>query len=220
MESLYASQSPTRSATIDSSLEIRTARPDDRGPVAELMYSSGADIYDYLFKTARKESVDFIRHEFAAGSGFCGYRNVTVAVKDGVVVGTGCFYDRARYERLVQGTGKNIFGFFGVFGAVPVLLRTRHSGSLMKPPRDGELYLANFGVDPALRSHGIGTQMIRHILTQARSQGYRTFGLDVSVANPRGQALYERLGMRVVREKTFSGPVGKVANCRKMELSL
>jgi len=91
---------------------------------------------------------------------------------------------------------------------------------VMKPPRDGELYLANYGVDARLRSQGIGSLMIRHKLAEARTQGYRTFGLDVSVANPRGQALYERLGMKMVREKTFSNPKANVANARKMELSL
>lgn len=206
--------------TVPDVITIRPARPDDSGPIAELMYSAGMDIYDYLFKTRKTTAVDFIRHEFASGIGFCGYKNVTVAVKDGVVVGTGCFYDRARYERLLRGTGKNIFDFFGVLGMVPVLLRSRHNGSTMKPPRDGELYLANFGVDARLRSQGIGSKMIRHKLAEARQQGYRIFGLDVSVANPKGQALYERLGMKAVREKVFSNPNAGVANCRKMELSL
>ncbi len=204
----------------DNGIIIRPANRDDLGPIAELMYSSGPDIYDYLFTTRKSSALDFIRHEFNAGFGFCGYRNVTVAVKNGRVVGTGCFYDRKRYEKLIQGTGKNLFGFFGTMGALPVLWRTRHTGSAMKPPRDGEIYLANFGVDTALRSQGIGSLLIRTKLAEARQQGYRTFGLDVSVANPRGQALYERLGMRMVREKVFSDYKAGVANCRKMELSL
>ena len=207
-------------SVMQDAVEIRMAQPDDEGPIAELMYSSGPDIYNYLFATRKKMPQDFIRHEFLSGSGFCGYPNVTVAILDGRVVGTGCFYDRQRYERLVKGTGKNIFTFFGVMGAMPVMWRTRHSGSIMKTPRDGELYLANFGVDPAMRSKGIGSQMIRHTLAEARQQGYRTFGLDVSVANPRGQALYERLGMKMVREKVFSNPDACVPNARKMELSL
>lgn len=201
-------------------ISIRAAQPDDVGPIAELMFSSGPDIYQYLFTTRNSTALDFIRHEFSKGYGFCGYKNVTVAIKDGTVVGTGCFYDRARYEKLVKGTGKNILDFFGVMGAIPVVLRTRHNGSTMKPPRDGELYLANFGVDSRLRSQGIGSLMIRHKLAEARQHGYRTFGLDVSVANPKGQALYERLGLRVTREKVFSNPKANVANCRKMELSL
>jgi ribosomal protein S18 acetylase RimI-like enzyme len=221
----------TPEAQLDG-IEIRPARPDDRGPIAELIYSSGTDIYDYLFKTESLfktnslfktrsfTALDFIRHEFASGIGFAGYKNVTVAIKEGIVVGTGCFYDRARYQKLVKGTGKNILDMYGWLGMVPVLMRARHSSSVMKIPKDGELYLANFGVDPTLRSHGIGSRMIQHKLAEARQLGYRTFGLDVSIANPRGQALYEKIGMKNTGEKAFSDPESGVANVRKMELSL
>ena len=54
-------------------LEIRTARADDVGPIAELMYSSGSDLYDYLYRT---DTLDFLRHEFASGKGFAGYPQV------------------------------------------------------------------------------------------------------------------------------------------------
>ena len=201
-------------------VEIRTARPDDRGPIAELMYSSGPEIYDFLYKTRKTGAVDFIRHEFGTGIGFCGHRNVTVAVKDGKVVGTGCFYDKITYEKLISGSGKNFFGYFGILGALPVVWRSRHLGSTMKPPKDGELYLANFGVDPNLRSQGIGSAMIQHKIAEARQQGYKIFGLDVAVTNPRGQALYTKLGLEVKKEKVFSGNDPKVPACRKMELVL
>lgn len=210
-------------APLQLPLEIRRAQPDDQGPIAELMYSSGPEIYDFLYKTRKRSALDFIRHEFKTGVGFCGYRNVTVAIRDGRVVGTGCFYDKQKYDRLVSGSGRNFFGFFGPLGALPVILRTRHIGSTMKPPKPGELYLANFGVDPALRSQGIGSALIKHKLAEARQQDYKIFGLDVAVTNPRGQALYTRLGLQVKKQKTFSGNDPRnplVPDCRKMELAL
>lgn len=201
-------------------LEIRPARPDDTGPLAELIYSAGPEIYDFLYCTRTTTAVDFIRHEFVSGTGFCGYRGVTVAVQDGRVVGTGCFYDREQYDKMLPASARHFFEFFGPVGALPVLWRSRHAGSTMKPPKPGELYLANFGVDPALRSQGIGTAMIQHRLAEARQQGYRLFGLDVAANNPRGQALYTRLGLAVKREKIFSAPDAGVPACRKMELVL
>lgn len=199
------------------SLEIRPARPEDQGPIAELMYSSGPEIYDFLY---HEQALDFIRYEFARGDGICGWRNLTVAVQGGKVVGTSCFYDKATYGTLAMGTARNFFGFFGVLGALPVLWRSRHTSSVMKPPRTGELYLANFGVDPACRSQGIGSAIIHRKIQEARTLGYRLFGLDVAVTNPRGQALYTRLGLQVIREKPFSGDDPKVPSCRKMELAL
>ena len=198
-------------------IEIRTARADDTGPIAELMYSSGMDIYDYLYKD---KALDFLRHEFASGQGFAGHGQVTVAVADGEVVGTGCFYDRDQYQRLLSGSVKNMASFFGYLGVIPVMLRSRHISSVMRAPKPGELYLSNFGVSSTLRSQGIGSRMIQHKLAEARQNGYDVFGLDVSVANPRGEALYTRLGMKMMKEKTFSNPKAGVSNARKMELSL
>lgn len=198
-------------------LEIRTAQATDVGPIAELMYSSGSDLYDYLYKS---KTLDFLRHEFGSGKGFAGHPHVTVAVQDGEVVGTGCFYDRKNYDRLLKGTIKNMTEFFGYLGVMPVMLRSRHLKSVMRAPKPGELYLSNFGVSPKCRSQGIGTRMIQHKLSEARQQGYEIFGLDVSAANPRGQALYTRLGLKVMKEKTFSNPNAGVNPARKMELAL
>ncbi len=205
---------------INADLLIRDARPEDTGPIAELIYSSGPDLYDYLFSTRKTSALAFIEREFASGRGFCGYANVTVAILSGKVVGTGCFFDRAAYYRLTGGTVMNSLGVFGLAGTLSNIWRSRHTSRLLKPPCPGELYLASFGVDAALRGQGIGGRMIGHQVAWARDQGYRSFGLDVAVTNARGQALYERLGLRVVEEKRFSGPAGKVADQRKMEMLL
>lgn len=198
-------------------LEIRTARRNDTGPIAELMYSSGMDLYDFLYK---QKSLDYLRHEFQSGQGFAGYHNVTVAVMKGEVVGTGCFYDRDAHDRLVNESLKNMWSFFGPIKVVPVLMRARHVSSVMRRPRLGELYLSNFGVSSDLRSQGIGSKIIQHRLQQARLQGYSQFGLDVSIGNPRGQALYNRLGLRVQKEKNFSAKQSGVLPVRKMDLTL
>lgn len=195
-------------------IHVRPAQPNDQGSIAELMYSSGSDLYDYLYA---KKAIDYLIHEFNSGYGFAGYSNVTVAVCDGQVVGTGCFYGADRYKQLLNGSMKNMSNFFGKVGVVPVLWRARHLGSVMKPPKHGEIYLSNFGVSPQMRSQGIGTQIIQRRLQQAIKEGFSTFGLDVSSKNPKGQALYERLGLHTVEEKTFPVKNSGVAPCFKME---
>jgi ribosomal protein S18 acetylase RimI-like enzyme len=198
-------------------IEIRQARPNDRGPIAELIYSSGMDVYQYLYGD---QCIDFLEYEFASGEGFAGYRNVTVAVKDGTVVGTGCFYDAERYPELVKGSLDNMVAFFDTNIIETVMTHIGHTAKVMKAPRDGELYLSNFGVDQHCRSQGIGSQMIQQVLEQARRDNYSVFGLDVSDANPRGQALYTRLGLEVIEKKTFPIEDAGVAPAYKMELVL
>jgi ribosomal protein S18 acetylase RimI-like enzyme len=198
-------------------LEIRTARADDCGPIAELMFSSSPEMYGYLFQG---QAIDFLRYQFDSGTGVSGWPNVTVAVLDSEVVGAGCFYDCEQTQKTGPQMYQNILGFFGESGSSAVLERLAAIRSYLKPPREGEIYLSNFGVTPHLRSRGIGSRMLRHQVVAARAAGYTVFGLGVSKANPRGEALYRRLGLKVTEESEFPVVSAGVPGTRKMELEL
>ena len=201
-------------------MEIRTARPNDNGDISQLMYSSGIELYDFIFKTADKTAIDFIQYEFLSGQGFCGYNNVTVAINDQRVVATGCFFDGKVFNQLVWGTVKNIFSFYGPFKAFSILARSRHTSSVMRTPRKTEMYLSNFGVDPNLRGTGIGSKMIEHQRNIATKNGYNMLSLDVADNNPRAESLYTRLGFKVAREKVFPNTNANIPRTKEMKLAL
>ena len=201
-------------------MEIRTARPNDNGDISQLMYSSGIELYDFIFKTAEKTAIDFIQYEFLSGQGFCGYNNVTVAINDQRVIATGCFFDGKVFNHLVWGTVKNIFSFYGPFKAFSILARSRHTSSVMRTPRKTEIYLSNFGVDPNLRGTGIGSKMIEHQRNIATKNGYSMLSLDVADNNPRAESLYTRLGFKVVREKVFPNTNANIPRTKEMKLAL
>ena len=201
-------------------MEIRTARPNDNGDISQLMYSSGIELYDFIFKTADKTAIDFIQYEFLSGQGFCGYNNVTVAINDQRVIATGCFFDGKVFNQLVWGTVKNIFSFYGPFKAFSILARSRHTSSVMRTPRKTEMYLSNFGVDPNLRGTGIGSKMIEHQRNIATKNGYNMLSLDVADNNPRAESLYTRLGFKVVREKVFPNTNANIPRTKEMKLAL
>lgn len=200
-------------------VEIRPARKNDAGPIAELMYSSGADMYDYVYKTKGKHPLDYIATEFSKGKGMCSYKLLTVAVLDGEVVGTGTFYDRAGYKKLSSESLGNLLRFYG-FAVLPRMQRAMDSMKLMKPPKHDELYLANFGVSAKVRSTGIGTRLLQSKIAQAKEQGYRIVSLDVSTQNPKAEALYHRLGFAITDSKSIRGRDGQEYACKKMELFL
>lgn len=203
-------------------LDIRPAKKCDIEHIAALIYSAGPDLYDFIYKTGDKIATDYIRYEFNSGRGFCGYKNVTVAVRDGQVVATGCFYGGAVYKNLFMGTVRNMFQFYGPVKIWPILLRSRHIGSVMAEPKKDELYLANFGVSPERRGSGIGAAMLRDKIDFAKSAGYKVFSLDVSDRNPRAEALYLKHGLKVVKHNKFAGRrAGTDApDSKKMELAL
>jgi ribosomal protein S18 acetylase RimI-like enzyme len=203
-------------------MDIRPARPGDRGDIAGLMYSAGPELYEFLYRTARVDPRQFIAAEFASGRGFCGWRNVTVAVVAGEVVATGCFYSGRDQGALTRGSVWNALRFYRLAEALPMLLRAGHVDSVITHPARDELYLANFGVAPSQRGRGIGEAMVQAQLATARARGFRTFSLDVAVTNPRAEALYRRLGLQVVEEKRFSGhrPGVTLPDQRKMTMAL
>ncbi|GAA6135427.1 hypothetical protein NBRC116188_22170 [Oceaniserpentilla sp. 4NH20-0058] len=198
-------------------IEIRKARVEDTGPMAQLMYSSGTDVYDYLYQ---EHAIAYLQHEFETGKSFAGFNNVTVAVIEGEVVATGCFYDGKAFLQLLAEGAENKQTFFKEQTLQHLYARAKHMGSIMCAPREDELYLSNFGVTPHLRGKGIGRYMLEHQIKKARQDGYAIFSLDVSSNNPKGQALYERMGLSVIEEKTFSDPEAGINPARKMELVL
>lgn len=216
----HSKQKPeSKPAYRNTAVTIRGAQPEYKGPIAELMYSSGADMYDYVYKTDQAHPLDYIRSEFKSKRGLCSHRLLTVAVSDGNVVGTGTFYDGKDYQKMSGGAALNLLRFYG-FKSLPRLRRAMDSMKLMKPPKDDELYLANFGVDPQLRGSGIGSQMLQHKINEARQQGYRIVSLDVSTENPKAEALYHRLGFAVTDSKSMTGRDGHTYACKKMEYFL
>lgn len=186
-------------------MEIRYAKPADRPQIAALIYSASPPAYDFICRTHGQDAKAFIDYEFASGRGFAGWRNVTVAVKDGVVVGTGSFYDGKRFNRLMLGSLLNMLLFYGPVRVWAVLKRSAEIDTLMKKPGPRELYLSNFGVSPACQGQGIGTAMIKHWAAVARNRRYTAFYLDVAQTNARAEKLYADLGFRVTRLKVFSG---------------
>jgi len=196
---------------------IRKAQLTDQGDIAQLIYSSGMDIYDYLYGD---DALKFIRFGFEQNLGFCGHSNVSVVIKDDEVVATGCFYDLDQFIANAKGNYQNILNYFDEANAKRVLERLGKTASVVKPPKQGEVYLSNFGVSPSMRGLGIGSKLIDHELTLAKENGKSIFGLDVSAKNPKAQKLYERLGLNVIEENTFEDRDAGVANSRKMEMTL
>jgi ribosomal protein S18 acetylase RimI-like enzyme len=66
--------------------------------------------------------------------------------------------------------------------------------------RPAELYLASIEVHSDFQGRGVGTAIIRALMAQAAARK-QPFSLFVMKANPRAQALYLRLGLRVVAER-------------------
>lgn len=70
-------------------------------------------------------------------------------------------------------------------------------GMLDVERRPAEIYLSRIEIHPDHQGTGIGTQLVRALLDEARQKGQELV-LDVLTVNSRARALYQRLGMTEV----------------------
>ncbi|MCP8464039.1 GNAT family N-acetyltransferase [Pseudomonas sp. ZM23] len=199
-------------------LTFRPARPADVDAAVPLIYSSGPEAFDYAFaRPGRNNAQDFLRYAFAQGSGQFGWRQHWVGELDGRVVAAGTVFGGEQNLGYLLAASRQILGFFGA-GSLPVIRRGLQLERIICPPPRRTLYLAHLGVTPELRGEGLGSQLIDHLLQRGRRAGVSMAALDVSAANPKAQALYERLGFRVQIERPSHLP--SVADHRYMQRPL
>lgn len=199
-------------------LTFRPARSTDVDAAIPLIYSAGPDAFDYAFaRPGRNSAQDFLRYAFLHGGGQFGWRQHWVGEQDGQVVAAGTVFGGEQNLGYMLAASRQILGFFGL-GSLPVIRRGLQLERIICPPPRRTLYLAHLGVTPDLRGEGLGSQLIEHFLQHGRRSGLPVAALDVSAANPKAQALYERLGFTVDIERTSNLP--GVASHRYMRRSL
>jgi len=187
-------------------LTFRRAHPADVDAAVPLIYSSGPDAFDYAFaRPGRNSAQDFLRYAFVQGGGQFGWRQHWVGEQDGQVVAAGTVFGGEVTLGYMLAATRQILRYFGL-GAPGVIRRGLQLERIICPPPRRTLYLAHLGITPALRGEGLGSQLIEHFLQIGRSNGLPMAALDVSVANPKAQALYERFGFEVQVERVSTLP--------------
>jgi [ribosomal protein S18]-alanine N-acetyltransferase len=72
-----------------------------------------------------------------------------------------------------------------------------------------EVHINNLAIRPAWRGQGLGTRLLRRVLTEARRLGARCATLEVRASNLGARRLYERFGFVIAatRPGYYSNPV-------------
>lgn len=182
-------------------IELCAAQPSDAQAAVPLIYSSGPAAFDYVFKPTAKHSAEsFLYAAFRDGAGEFGYRNHIVAKIKNQVVGIGSAFSGDESTAFFLANARQIFAHYKLNG-----LRVARNGlqveRVVTLPRAGIHYLAHLGVAPEFRSQGIGAPLVQALLDQGKRAGRTIAELDVAETNPRAQALYEKLGFRVISEQ-------------------
>ena len=194
---------------------FRPAAPADVEAAVPLIYSSGPAAFDFVFAQGRPgRAQDFLRYAFRQGAGEFGWRNHVVGTVEGRVVAAGAGWDGRQSVAFTLAAARQIFGFYGPVAAWGVILRGLRVESVIRPAGAGEYYIGHLGVDPTLRSRGLGAKLMAYLLSLAPACPKAV--LDVAGGNPRAQALYERLGFAV----TVTRVSQRLGEHRRMEKPL
>jgi len=209
---------------MNAAVTFRPAQAADVDAAVPLIYSSGPAAFDFAFSHARRGTpLAYLRRAFLDGSGEFGWRNHVVMCLDGQLAGIGAGYTGRTALPFMVAAARQIIGQYGLVGATGVIARGLRVEAVIPPPTQSrQLYLAHLGVRPELRGQGLGSQLIEHLLNRGRELGLQEAALDVSLENPRAQALYERWGFKVTRQRAsrLSNRFATVPDHRRMERSL
>ncbi len=204
-------------------ITIRPARPEDAELLAPLVYSSGPAAFDYVFKHRTDvDAIEFLTRSLKTPDGEFGYDCHWAVELAGEVVGAGAGFTGEHPVGYMISALKRILGTYGLVAGSGVIVRGLRMESMVKPPKGAEYCVAHLGIRPDFRGKGLGDRLIRHLLDQARSRKSPVAVLDVSVENPRAQALYERLGFVVTAERPSKlvNSTARVPHHRRMDLKL
>lgn len=187
-------------------IHFRAATPKDVDAAVPLIFSSGPGAFNYIFSPKPNQALEFLRYTFQDGAGELGYKNHIVGELDGKVIAAGTAFDGESTLNFFLAAARQIASFYGL-AALPVMQHGLQVESIIQPPKGRLHYIAHLGVDSSLQSKGIGSKLVEYLMEQGRKAGKSQAALDVSVLNPRAQALYERLGFKLTgqRESKLTG---------------
>jgi len=202
---------------------FRPSRPDDAEALVPLTYSSGPAAFSYVFShRTRIAAQEFLYRTLQQPAGEFGYGCHVTGELDGEIVAAGASFGADAALPYFFAALRQIVGHYGIGQSIGVSRRGLQVEAMIKPPKDGEHAILHLGVAPEMRGRGIGEQLVHHLLGIGREAGRTTAVLDVSVENPRAQALYERLGFVVTKEypSRLENDTAHVPDHRRMELVL
>lgn len=200
-------------------VELKPCTKADVNVAVPLIYASGPDSFDFVFKNHKHSAQDFLKFAFLRNGGEFSYDNHYALWRAGEIVAVGSYFKHKKASSFTFADAKNIIIFFGLRG-IGVALNGLKVETLIKLPKKNEITLGHLGVVENIRGQGFGTQLIVLLMQKAKKQANEYFVLDVSEENPKAKALYEKLGFKVSRHylSNFRNKFSYVPNHFRMEL--
>ncbi|OLL28694.1 GNAT family N-acetyltransferase [Burkholderia sp. SRS-W-2-2016] len=182
-------------------LTFRPARASDAVACAPLVFESGEHEFEFFLGVPAARCIAFLEYSFALSAGRFSWRRHEVAVDArGEIVAVLAAHDGRRIladdAHIVWALSRH----FGLFRAVPMLLRGLVLETELPKPKRAQTLIAHCATSEDVRGMGVFSALFKHALRAdvAAQRGLevseRDIVLDVLVSNERAASLYRRLG--------------------------
>ena len=201
------------------SIELHPSKPTEVAIAVPLIYSSGPDAFEFVFKNSKVSAIDFLKYAFVKEGGEFSYDNHYSLYQGDNMVGIGSVFDTKKAATFTKYDGLNILKFYGL-KSLGTIRRGLQVEPIIQLPKTNEIVIAHLGIQPALRGQGLGTHLINSLMKKSNNKEDSRFILDVSEENPKAKKLYDRLGF-ITTKKNLSNLRNKfsyVPNHFRMEL--
>lgn len=178
-------------------MTIRSARPQDAGAAARLLYDALHDVAHRLTgEDSEEKALEVLEQYFRADEGRLSYRQSAVKEIDGEVAGIIVAYGGDQAAELDR----------------PILDRLRKLKSdptvtLDQEADEDEYYIDTLSVSPQFGGKGIGSALILHAENRAKELKYHKIALAVVTDNHRAHSLYDRKGYKTDKDIMINGHV-------------
>ena len=179
---------------------------DDAAAIAKLIYLTDPYIYPFLCDDFSVDVwVDFVRRALQCPNHVHSAQNMTLAVKNGKIVGLICAYPLPSDKIFLLPVRDDVRAKYAAVWE-----------GYYKHADDCEpcLYISNLCVDPSCRGLGIGSALLKTVLDGCQ---LRLIRLDVLADNAPAVQMYSKAGFNVASQYNgFSGLADKPVKCFSM----
>lgn len=172
---------------------IRQAKAEDAHLVAPLIVQAMGELAcDFTGKDAIEHAIPLFETLFKKTENQYSHDNTLVFEDNGSILGSITTYDGGKLEEYREKLLRYIEEEYAVVNL-----------QLEDETQTGEFYIDTLSVSPKAQGKGVGTQLIKAAIQQAKEKGHSHIGLLVEMGNPHAKRLYERIGFTVVGEKAL-----------------
>lgn len=198
---------------------LKPCQSSDVHQAVPLIYASGPDAFEFVFKNNKVSAQDFLKFAFVRKGGEFSYDNHYALYDGEELVAVGAVFNKQKASSFTFKDAINIIKFYG-FRFLPRAFNGLRIEAMIHLPKKNEITIGHLGVKPELRGKGYGTALIKELMKVANKQKDDYFVLDVSEENSRAKVLYLKLGFKDAKkyESSLKNKYSYVPNHFRMEL--